>query len=122
MFIDTLEKRFPKRVISRIEIGNIGFTILFDVARGRRLIVTFHMYEKADESFEVSETFIYSTTYRIYEQKVETYSFPKEVDPSTMLLEFFQIALGDPLVQTYGEGFEYLVLKRLTEKEKQSDE
>ena len=93
MFIDTLQKRFPKRVLKSIHLDYSGFTAYFDVANGKYLKLEIHAYAMLSDQLEIHEIAV-GTSHR---QVWLNHAYMGKIagaDPLPLLKQWLNVARG----------------------------
>lgn len=94
MFIESLDKQHPERVLKVIQLEYMGFSVIFDLPAKRSLKVTINAYAKEDNTVEVYEHLIGSERHGRYWLIDSGHFIVDGTDPLPLLTGYLATALG----------------------------
>ena len=108
MFIDTIEQRYPERILKAITIEDEGFTAHFDLPNEQHLKVEFSVFEE-DNSFSVHEQARASdgTRYLLRHSKIYAVSGESAL---ALLEKYLRLTLGILEEHCYEDSFAEMIL------------
>ena len=117
MFIDTIEQRYPDRVLLHIDLDHTGFVTLFELPGNSRLKIdiSVHPYKGKLAIFEVAHEQRETGRYAFIDSK----EYALEGDTSSilpLLKQYLQMTIGDIDEHTYEGSFAGMVLEQALRK------
>lgn len=95
MFIDTIQERYPERVLLALTLEYMGFTAYFELSEESRLKLSIHAYVKDNgEELEFYEVAVAQNRTRHLAHPHSVSSIIKGNDPIPVLRQWLQMALG----------------------------
>ena len=117
MFIDTIEQRYPDRVLLHIDLDHNGFVVLFELPGNSRLKVDIsaHQYKGKLAIFEVAHEQIETGRCAFIDSK--EYALEGDISSIPPLLKhYLQTVMGDLDEHTYEGSFAGMVLEQFLSK------
>jgi hypothetical protein len=104
MFLDEIDKRYPRRVLAAIELNHIGFQANFDLPKKHHLSVSIHVHQMDEQRMEVYELVRETSSSSFHFSQAEHYTIePVAIHP--LLIGYLSKAIGDVKRHLYSDGF-----------------
>lgn len=103
MFIDEIDKHYPRRVLAAIEFNHIGFQVSFDLPKKHHLMVSIHVHQKDEQKMEVYELVRETSSSRFHFSQAEHYTI-EVVAVQPLLIGYLSKAVGDMKMHLYVDG------------------
>jgi hypothetical protein len=103
MFLDEIDKHYPRRVLAAIEINHIGFQASFDLPKKHHLSVSIHVHQMDEQRMEVYELVRETSSSRFHFSQAEHYTI-EVVAIQPMLIGYLSKAVGDTKKHLYVDG------------------
>lgn len=109
MFIDTIQERYPCRVLLALNLEYMGFSAYFDLPKERRIRLSIHAYAKGEEELQIYETAYVSDRSRYVEKPHAASPIIKGRDPLPVLSQWLRVALGGEECSYEGSFAEFVL-------------
>lgn len=117
MFIDTIQARYPDRVLRGMDLAFMGFTAYFDLPNKSSLKLSIHAYAKGNEKIEVYETaLIYNRSKHLADPHADSRIIAGS-DALPVLAQWLRIALGGEECGYEGSFAEYVLANGVQRQE-----
>jgi hypothetical protein len=107
MFLDTIDERYPERMLAGIALTHIGFQASFDLPDDHHLTVSINIHQlKGRRRFEVYETVRENSSSRHLLSEAD--HFEVKGDAASMMakrMEYLKKAIGDFNEHSYEDSF-----------------
>lgn len=104
MFIDEINKHYPRRFLAALELNHIGFQANFDLPKKHHLSVSIHVHQMDEQKMEVYELVRETSSSRFHFSQAEHYTI-EAVDMQPLLIGYLGKAVGDVKRHLYADGF-----------------
>jgi hypothetical protein len=115
MFLDTIDERYPERVLAGVALSHIGFEVFFDLPDKHHLKFSINIYQlKGRQRFEIYETVLETSPSRFHYS--DGNHFEVEGDAASMMatrMEYLKKAIGDFEQHSYEDSFVGLLLEQV---------